>query len=217
MTNKFLEKKFAFLNLLLSSFSKSTDMVRLKKLSNIIFVIIEKLVVKLDKLLPFYLRFYDEMVSNEIKMANISSQDSILHIGCGSIPATSIILNQKIGSNITSIDKDPDSVKNAKHLLSKLENLENIKIACADGLSFSAENFDVIIISDGISVLDEILRKLSKFVKKNVKIIVRVNITKPNFYICGKPYSAVDEFAIKDMVNHSSYGKLTSILLEENA
>jgi len=216
MTASFLEKKFAFFNLFFSSFSTSMDMTRLKKFSNITFVIVEKLFVKLDKLLLYYLSFYNEMISNEIKMASISSQDSVLHIGCGSIPATSIILNQKTGSKITAIDKDFNSIKNAKLLLSKLENVEDIEIVRANGLDLSVEDFNLVIISDGISVLDEILKFLSKSIKKNAKIIVRTNIATTDLYVLGRPYPAVDIFTIKDIVNHASYGKLSSILLEKN-
>jgi len=216
MSKSFLEKRFSFVNLFLKSFSKSFDMPRLKWLSDFTFVILEKIAVGLDKLFPFYLSFYDNMISNEIQMANISSKNNILHIGGGSIPATSIILNKKINSKITCIDNDLKSVQNAQSLLSKLNKTEDILIIHANGVDFSVKDYDLIIISDGIKVLDKILKNISKSMSKNTKIIIRKSIKNPKMYAIGKPCPDANIFTVKDMVSQVAYGKLSSILLESN-
>ena len=56
---------------------------------DIFFVVFEKIGFKFDVISNNYVKLYDDIVEKEIKMAKISSNDHILVIGCGSLPATS--------------------------------------------------------------------------------------------------------------------------------
>ena len=59
------------------------------------------------------------MTNKEINLANVTKDDRILHIGCGSIPATSVLLAKKTGSEVTGIDNDFSSVKQAQSYVIK--------------------------------------------------------------------------------------------------
>ena len=50
-------------------------------------------------------------MENEITIAKISNKDKILHVGCGPIPATSIFIVKKTNADVTSIDKNLQSIK----------------------------------------------------------------------------------------------------------
>ena len=82
-------------NFILKKIGIKFDAFKLKKTVDFGFVIVEKIIVKLCKLQTFYLDFYKEMVDTEIKLASISKDDKILQVGCGPIPATSILLAKK--------------------------------------------------------------------------------------------------------------------------
>ena len=76
----------------------------------------------MDKLLPFYLDFYRDMVKKEISFGRITSKNNILHIGCGPIPATSILITEITNANVTGIDNNNRSTIDAENLVSKTKN-----------------------------------------------------------------------------------------------
>jgi len=139
---------------------------KLKKLIDLNFILVEKIIVKLNKLLPFYLDFYDDMVKNEISLADISKDDEVLHIGCGPIPATSIIIARKTKAHIIGIDNNPASAKHASILISSQDVSDKIQIVHADASDYSLENFNLIIVSQGVKPYDKILKRISADMKK---------------------------------------------------
>jgi precorrin-6B methylase 2 len=207
-----MSKILTFISNFLKNFNESMNMNKLKKLGDYTFYLAEKIILNYKKFIPFYMKFYEEMVIEEIKMANISSDDKILHIGCGSIPATSIIIAKETGANIVAIDIDPYSSQKAKQFIKQNTKLNNIIIKNADGAEYSTAEFDTILISDGVKKLYNILQNISESLRKNTKVIFRITIlNNENFKLIDNNLASI--FEIKEIKTHKSYGKLSSVLL----
>jgi len=190
------------------------DFHKLKKLNDLGFIIVEKIVVNLDGLLPVYLDFYKEMVENEIILANISKKDEILHIGCGSVPSTSILISKKTDSRVTAIDKKYKSVKQAKKLLSRLNLSDKIEIEHKDVSKFHLEKFDLIIVSQGIKPYNETLDHISKTMKNGARLILRTTSSSDG-NLADKDSFLNEIFHIGKIVNQKKNGLLISVLLSK--
>ena len=126
-------------------------------------------------MLPFYLDFYKTIINNEIKLADISKKDKILHIGCGPIPATLILIVKKIGAQVTGIDKNVDFIKQANGLISNLKLASKMNIEHLEASRCSLDDFDLIIIAHGIQPYNETLRYIAKTMNIGTRVILRTN------------------------------------------
>ena len=185
---------------------------KLKKFADLGFIIIEKILIKFKKLHPLYFDFYDEMVENEIKLANISKNDKILHIGGGSIPATSILLTNKIGAQVTIIDKNLRSVKQATSCISEYGVTDRIQIKHAEAKKFPVDKFDVIIVSQGIRPYRDLLKHVSQSMKADARVIFRTS-SSPSGEITPNDLFLKDIFKIEKIAAQKQNGLLLSILL----
>lgn len=153
------------------------------------YIIFEKIAVNFEILNISYINIYQELVEKEVKLSNISSDDSVLIIGCGSIPATSILISKKSNAKkIVSIDYDLKAIKNAiKFINSSIFNT-NLKFEHANGLNYSAKTFDVIFILYGIKKQDKILEYISNNVKDTSRIIFRTTNDSLVHFLGGKEF-----------------------------
>lgn len=190
------------------------DVHKLKKFNDLGFVIIEKIIIKLEKFHPLYLDFYEEITENEIKLANISENDKILHVGCGSFPATSIILAKKTGAKITCIDINNKSVKQAQIFVSKYNLSDQIEIKNADANQFPVENFDLILLSQGIKPHKKILKNISQTIKPNTRVIFRTTCNIDG-NLCQNDMFLNELFEIVQIEYNKKNGLLISILLNK--
>jgi len=139
-----------------------------------------------------YIKFHESSVKKEIYMSNLSSSDKILHIGCGAIPYTSIILSREVNPKIIGIDCNPHVVDIANDYL-KRYNLSNmIKIERGDGKTYDVSGFDSIILSYGVDGQDLILKNVIDSMKNGARIILRRSTTECNSYI----ESIVKDFSV---------------------
>lgn len=166
----------------------------------------------MEKVLPLYLKYYDDIVDKEINIANISSSDKVLHIGGGSVPSTSILIAKKTGATVIGIDRNSHSVKEA-NLCIHLFNLDGmVQIKNAEALNFPVRNFDVIIVSQGIEPRDKILKYVSQSMKDDARVIFRTfssvegEITKYDILLKSI-------FKIGRIVSHENHGLLISVVL----
>ncbi len=113
----------------------------------------------------FYKKLYTGFVENEIIAANITKEDKGLHVGCGSLPYTSLIMAEKTGAEVTAIDIDPVAVERARAVL------PNVKLANADSFDFAG--FDVVIVSCGVRPKREILSRIFRSFKKGGRLVYR--------------------------------------------
>lgn len=197
---------------LLQKIGIKLDAHKLKKYIDLGFIVIEKILVKFQKLYPLYFDFYGEMTENEINLANISEDDIILHIGGGPIPATSILLAKKSGARVTSIDNNLRSVKQAISCVLESGVADKVQIQYAEANNFPVVNFDVIIVSQGIRPYKELLQYISKSMRDDARVIFRTS-TSPNGEIVQKDLFLKDIFKISKIVAQKKNALLISILL----
>ena len=140
-----------------------------------------------SKYIPFfvmsYIKFHEFSVIKEIEMSNLSSSDRILHIGCGAIPYTSIVLSREINSNIVGIDCNPHVVDIANDYLKRYNLSDMIKIEMGDGKTYDVSGFDSIILSYGVDGQDLVLKHVIDSMKNGARLILRRSTTECNIYI----------------------------------
>jgi len=174
-----------FYNYISSKFHTSS----FKNFMDYTYIIFEKIAVNFEKLNISYINIYQELVEKEIKLSNISSDDSVLIIGCGSIPATSILVSKKSNAKkIVSIDYDLKAVKNAIKFINSSNFDKNLKFEHANGLNYSVKTFDVIFILYGIKKQDKILEYISKNVKDASRVIFRTTNDSLVHFLGGKEF-----------------------------
>ena len=138
--------------------------------------ILEMMLVKKE----FFLRFYKKLsknvveksIINEIKMANISKNDKILHIGCGPFPSTALYLKKFTNARIVTIDKRFLAVKLAKKYITN-KKIKDIDIFHAAGESFPMNGFDIVIITSCVTPIEKVLKNIFENSNKNCKVICR--------------------------------------------
>lgn len=213
MAKRMLEKLFSLVqHIIFRQIGTKVQASSLKKLMDRLFVIFEKIGHKFDIISFNYLKMHDEIVEKEIKMADISSGDHILVIGCGSLPATSVLLAMKTKAIIVSIDNDHRAIKEASWYI-KNHNLENrINLEHADGLSYPLKKFDLIFVLYGVKQQKEILNYLANNMEDKTRVIIRSTTDVCN-KILGENTDLSRTFMIKDSVRSESLGSIDSFLL----
>ena len=186
----------------------------LKKFMDFSYVVFEKFVNKFDVISYNYLKLYAELVEKEINMANISPEDSILVIGCGSLPSTSALIAMKTDADIVSIDNDQKAINDANSFLKNLDIDDKIKLECADGLYFPVDDFDVIFILYGVKQQENILKYLFDNIKDDTRLILRT-ATDVEGKIQGGMIDFSNLFVIRDHVESRFLGQVNSLLLSK--
>jgi precorrin-6B methylase 2 len=152
------------------------------------------------------------MMENEIEFARISNTDKILHIGCGPIPATSIIIAKKTGADVTAIDKNLQYTKKAQTLVLKLKLFEKIHIFHTNALDFPLEKFNLIIVSLGIKSYDNVINYISKNMRSDARLIVRTSLSIDG-ELAEKDLFLKDTFNLDKIIPQKKNGLMISVLL----
>jgi len=142
-----------------------------------------------------YIKFHKSSVKKEIEMSSLSSSDKILHIGCGAIPYTSILLSREVNSKIVGIDCSPNVVDIANDYLKRYNHSNMVKIEMGDGKTYDVSSFDIIILSYGLEGKQLVLKHVIDSMKSGSRLILRRSITDSNSYID----SIVREFSVCSM------------------
>jgi len=174
--------------------------------------LVENIFIKLDKLIPLYLDFYRPIMENEVRLAKISNNDKILHIGCGPIPATSIYIVKKTDADVTAIDKNMLSVKKAQSLILKLKLFSKIQIIHDNALNFPLKKYNLIIISLGLETYDEVLKYISQNMRIDARLIVRTSSSNDGNLV-EKDLFLKDIFTFGKIIPQKKNGLLISVLL----
>ena len=155
----------------------------IKKLLDWLYFFFELLATHNMLFTKMYIKFHTYSVKKEIEMAGLKKEDKILHIGCGSIPYTLIILSDVLKTKVVGIDINQKVVDNARNLLKKFEKYDSIIIDKAEGVKYNVLPFNVIIISYGINQHDLVLKHVIDSVCKKSKVIIRGSNLEKNKYI----------------------------------
>jgi 2-polyprenyl-3-methyl-5-hydroxy-6-metoxy-1,4-benzoquinol methylase len=211
-SSKIIGKISKMLSLFLKNFSLKMNAFSFKKLSDHMFAVAEKFVIKLKKFLPLYVKYYDDMINKEITATKISKSDKVIHMGCGPVPSTSILIAEKTGATVTAIDRNSRSVEEASSCIHLLNLNGRVQIKHADALNFPIEKFDIIIISHGIEPRDEILGYVSRSINDNARVIFRT-FSSGDGEITQHDILLKNLFKIDKTVSHENHGLLISVIL----
>jgi len=197
---------------LIEKISIKLDPHKTKGLVDIGFIIAEKIIINLEKLHFIYFNFYEEMTNKEILMADIKEDEKVLHIGCGPVPATCILISKNTDANVVGIDKNMHSVKQARKCVDKYNQSDKIKIIHSSLKGFILNDFNLIIISQGIKPYNKSIIYIAENMNKDAQIIFRTSS------VDKKEIAKIDRFLkkifeIEKRVNHEEHGLLTSLLL----
>jgi 2-polyprenyl-3-methyl-5-hydroxy-6-metoxy-1,4-benzoquinol methylase len=190
--------------------------LKIKRLVDFTFILIENTIVNLDKLHDIYFDYYSDMITNEIELTEITNDKKVLHIGSGSIPVTSILITKNTGAQVVGIDKNPDSIKKGKSCISKNNYSDKIQLLNEDAESFQVNEFDIIIVSHGVKPIKKILDHISKSMKESALVIYRTS-SDPNGKISNNDKFIKEIFNIDKIVAQKKNALLISILLKKES
>jgi len=213
MSTPILEQLFFFLqNLVFKQIGGKIRTNDLKSIMDFVFILVEKIGCKFEVISEIYLKLYEDIVTKEITLAQISQKDQILVIGSGSLPVTPTLIVRNTHAQTVSIDIDPHAVKQAIHYVNS-QNLEQLlKIEYADGFTYPIEQFNVIIVLYGVKHPAEMLRNLADRIDQNTKVIYRT-ITDTKGKILDKTLDLSQYFIIKEQVHTETLGSFDSFLI----
>jgi precorrin-6B methylase 2 len=130
-----------------------------------------------------YIKIHEPSIKKEIEMSKLSQSDKILHIGCGAIPYTLIVIVKEIGVSVLGIDYKSRIVDLANNYLKRFNLSDMIRIETGEGQKYDASGFNVVIISYGIEIQEVVLHHILDSVKDGTRIILRRSTLKKNDYI----------------------------------
>jgi protein-L-isoaspartate O-methyltransferase len=174
-----------------------------KKTSNYFWELADTWSYKNDKIASLYNRFIGKEYEKEYQNCTIAASGNVLHIGCGSYPLTEIVLAHCSTGHIVGIDKNQQTVTQARHIIKKNKLDDRITIIHGDGLHYPVEDFDVIIVSSCSLPKVQILQHLFQKAKSNSTIIVReVDIASQDITDCLAAYKIIE---LKKQVRHNPF------------
>jgi precorrin-6B methylase 2 len=150
-----------------------------------------------------YLIFHKNAVEKEIFYFHLSQSDRILHIGCGAIPYTLILISRELKAYVLGIDHKKKIVNIANKFLKKNNLVNKCRIVVGEGNQYSVSDFNVIIISYGVENQDLVLKHVFNSMQDNARIILRKSTTDKNEYL-------------NSIVNNFSIQKIRLLLTQES-
>lgn len=206
----FISKSYNFISIFLQQFSLKMNVTEMKHSSDWIFIFGEKIIIKLEKLIPIYLKFYEDIIDAEIKLAKITKNDTVLHIGSGSIPASSLLIHQKTNAKVTGIDTNRNTIHESK----KFKDIKNgnITVQHINSHNYPTNQYTVLLIAQGVEPRKEILTKIAHQIQQDTRIIYRT-ISNKSQNLTTQDMFLYDLFTIETIIPHQKHGFLISVLL----
>jgi len=187
----------------------------LRNISNFLFQLFENIGVHFDIIVDYYIRLYDKLITEEIKMVNISPDDNILIIGCGAIPATAYLVGKKTNKKIVAIDHNREVIKKASRYINYHNLQNNILIEYGEGHQYNIKLFDKIFLVYGINNSEKILSNIFANGKKNIKLLCRLPAQKNKKNIFNKINSSF-RYNIENIVSTHYLGPIDTYCLSKN-
>jgi 2-polyprenyl-3-methyl-5-hydroxy-6-metoxy-1,4-benzoquinol methylase len=125
----------------------------------------------------FVHRWYTKWIGNifvdEFQLAEVTEQDQVLHIGCGSLPTMSILAATEAHVKVVAIDNDRKAIQRAKQYIASQHLSDRIMVEYGDGTAYPVHPFDVIFIATNVTPIDSMLQNLRVNAKPEARIICR--------------------------------------------
>jgi len=176
-----------------------------------VYIFFEKTFYHFEIISTFYLRLYDEITDNEIKLAHITSSDKVLVIGSGSIPATAELIVKKTHAEVYGIDRDREAVSKGREY-AKIHGLDRqLHILHSEGSSFDVSTYDVIFVLYGIKGEQDLFNLLADRMNPSARIIFRQPYDH-GFNTDILPEYIKKNFMVKDTMISPSLGSIISLV-----
>ena len=184
-----------------------------KPVTDIGFIIFEKMGVKFPAIADVYLKFYENVVRDETKLANITPSDRVLVIGSGSLPATPILINKLSGASIVTIDRDHKAVKKCTDYLHRNHLDTHITVAEGEGLTYPANDFTVIFLMYGVKNTQAVLDSLPRRTQNACRVVIRLMSDLNHQNVDNLDLTT--HFIVKNQVHTTTLGSFDTFLLEK--
>lgn len=145
------------------------NMTKSKRMHDKMFIMLERSMRRFHRA---YINLYEKMTLEEFEMVEIEGDERVLHIGCGPIPNTLIVLARNIPAHYTGIDRDKEAVKIARDVIREY-NIDNIIVEYGDAMSYPLKEFDVIVASYGVEPAGEVFERIRRDARKDARIVYR--------------------------------------------
>ena len=94
---------------------------------------------------------YRALVQRELRLAKVDRSETIMHIGCGSLPFTAVLAARLSGARVIAVDRDHAAVCNARRVVRRLgltgHGGGNITIIHAEAGSDDLPRADVVLVA----------------------------------------------------------------------
>lgn len=134
---------------------------------------LEKTLCHFPGLAKLCMNYYNNIVKEEINLAQIKSEDRVLFIGGGAIPSTAYRIHQFTGAKVDVIDKDRCAVKLAKKLTGLLGLQKSVHVFEADGKIIDTKKYSVILVALQACPHQEILENVLEKAAANTRVVTR--------------------------------------------
>lgn len=171
-----------------------------------VFIIFEKISHNFDFIFNSYVVAYEDIVEKEVRLTGISKVDSVLVIGCGSVPSTSVLIAEKTNAKVVSIDVDKSAVNSSQKIIKKLDLSDKVDISLVKDDFYQVDDFDFIFVLYGVKKIDKIFENIFKNGKSSVKVVLRSS---------SKDLKNFEGFKIVDKTTSDAFGLVYSFLLEK--
>ncbi len=152
----------------------NTKYANVKRLfSSVQFNIFEFLASKNSLFYQLLMNWRKPIYLNEIRMADITDEDTVLYIGCGIFPTAPILLAQYTNAKIVTIDINQTVLKHAKKNIVKHGLGDKITIEYGDGASYNLSQVSVIYIAANVWPIDKILYHIAEAGESNIRILCK--------------------------------------------
>lgn len=143
----------------------------------------ERIFSKYDLFVKLCNLYYRNIVSNEIRLANIRSYDKVLCIGGGFVPSTAIEIAKQTNAHVYVLDTDKKAIECARNVVTRLGLHEKITVISGKGEDIDIGPYDVVHVAQQVCPKDEVLKNIWEQAKEGHRVIVRMprKILKP-FY-----------------------------------
>ena len=141
----------------------------------------ENLALRSRILQTFAKRYYNSMISNEIRLGAIHKHDRVLFIGGGPLPMSALMISERTQAHVEVVDCDFSAIQKAKWFVAKTPYKISFHHAKAE--TFDTKDYTVIIVAKQVipqhCVLDNIFEKVDRgtriicrFYKPDKKILM---------------------------------------------
>ncbi len=138
-----------------------------------------------------YTAFFRQMTISEFQMATIQPGHRVLHVGCGSVPNTLLILAKATRASYLGIDRDAGAVASAREMTRRYDLEKQVTIQERDALAMEYGGFDLIVLSLGVEPRKAILAAIHDGMHPDAHVVAR------------KPWDFMDRlYGRKEFVPH---------------